>query len=322
MHLAADDDSGLNRSACGHLAVEVTAEAGRVTCRLCQRMMRKEREAIPDYVDDRWFMEQTRSPLPQSGLSKHQARVWQHALDGCARAVVDAAERRAQLRPPRSAPFSSVSEAIARMVVTRLDGYTETSVGDPERIRKMTGQLGSTPSVGLRASRAEGQADLAIEAGRALEHAFEADWTVPPVRAELCREMMVLRFAGGRDHEQVAEDMLRLRGLEVTAKHVAQITRAGFRRCWEWMVERGLIATASGRVVEVDEMKESSCAATDADLSGWDEIATFLGESRSTAIRWAQTKEMPVRKIFGRTEASSAELREWRARQTVRPPAK
>jgi hypothetical protein len=321
----ADTSSELSRGVCGFFAVECTDEPGRVTCRVCLRRMHAEREAIPEYVDDRWFIEQTQKPLRMSNLTAKEARVWRYALDGCARIIT---ETSADDRPRigimgTRAPFASVSDAFARLVMTRLDGYADTSAGDPDRIKRLTGQLGGfSAPVGAVTSKAQGQAEMAAEAQRALDHAYRRPWDSPPVAAQSCREMLLLKLVGGRTDAEIAGDMLE-RDVAVKAGDVRRITRWGFAQAWEWLMGRGLIPSPDGRVVrvdcEVDAVTKSQC--TDADLFGWDEIATFLGQSKAAAQKWAREDAMPIRRFKGRVEAKSDELRAWRERQTVRPPS-
>lgn len=329
VHLADPTSTALDlrHAVCGHFAVNTTNDPGRVTCRLCMRVMKREREAIPEYVDDRWFLEQTQKPLPMANLTRAQQLLWRHVFEGCAR-VISESEERVALAPASGvrAPFSSVSDALCKLVVTRLDGYASPSVGDPDRIKRLTSAKGEyAPPVGAFTSRAQGQAELAAEAYRALAHAYPGPWLAPSVTVDSCRQILILRIVGGRTRPEIAHDFLETRGIALSQKTVGRITSFGFGRMFEWLTERGLIPAASGRVVRPEDSEGESVAVkqcTDSDLFGWDEIAEFMDESLSTVQAWARDRGMPVRRFMGRrVEATREELRAWRARHTERPPA-
>lgn len=327
VHLADPSTSGalVPFSLCRFPAVAVTDDPGRVTCKLCARAMRKERESIPDYIDDRWFIEQTRKPLPIGNLTRAQHALWRHVFDGCARLITESAEdpRRDPSRGPR-APFASVSDAFAKLVVTRLDGYAQASVGDPDRLKRIHDQVEFAPAPGLMTTRAQGQAELAAEAHRALAHAFDRDWDVPPVRADHCREMLILRLVGDRSDEDIVTAMLETRDVAVTVKTVQRINRYGFARAWEWLVGRGLIPNPAGRVLRSGDSHEDDMgnkALTDADLVGWKEIADALGVSETTAQEWARSHGLPVARFMGKVEARTSDLKAWRDARTEKPSA-
>ena len=306
MHFDSTPPDAIGRHGlCGYVICETTHAEADVTCKLCRRHLKAEREAIPDYVDERWFIEKTRKPLPMSNMTRADAQLWRYVVEGMARIVSGEDHRVARPTGPR-APFVSLGHALAAYIHTRVHGYSGRSVADPDRLQRWAGLLGSPSTTRVtptEVAEADRSATIESVARRTSAGLASEEW---PARRIM--EAVLRRYVARQRPTLIAEDM------GATGKAIGRITRQWESAAWEEMVRIGLIEDARGCVQGEDEMRFNDC-----DLEGWDEIAEFVDCDPRTCRRYAEKHAMPVYQnaVTKRVQAKSAELRTWMAAQRL-----
>lgn len=329
VHFDASDPGAFSpRGICGWPVPKTTLERSQVTCLMCTRRLkaRDEEDRRSSYVSHASFLEATIEPLTRTGTKSRRAALF-YALSSYADAVI--ANDSAQRHPVRrTTAYASTRHALAELVRVRLDGYGQRSLSDPNRLEALTGALGASSSVGTPDDRAARQADNLVHVDQALTAAYTKPWDgIAPLTPGWCRFVLLVRHVAKKTGIETAEIVAELleegdRAL-ATPSLVARIARHGYDSVSKALTSRQLVepeaegtgdrrgeggASLSGEDEMAGEAKHG-------DLHGWTAIADFLGVDERTARRY-EAEGMPTHRFRGRVEASSLEIRAWRAGQT------
>jgi hypothetical protein len=252
---------------------------------------------------DSEFIDATKQPLPVRGMTRRTAKLWSHALHEMAAVVTGDRKMRA---PRRAERFASTRDAVRAWLGNRQDGYGLTALSDPDRLRRLC-FLGPTPA-GASAGRWTDEADALHEVTKALRFAQET-FRDASGRLDGLNAVEALAWREeGLTRADTAGRWLERQGVVVSEKRVGAVLWQAHSLAYESLRGAGVVPREALKMVGV--------AKAGGDLRGWKAIADFLDVSERTARRWAQVAGLPFYEVFGRVEAKSAELAEWRDEQT------
>ena len=209
-------------------------------------------------------------------------------------------------------PFGGPEDAIRKVRLYQLDGPRGLSIGDPDRLEKITSGLsmGSESSSGDTSHRHMfGLVDAVLAVARAYPErvviASSRDLSIP---ASAARMLLLMRYAGGRTMRgmkvaDMVEPVSRALSEPLSEAQIRNVTTTGLKAVYQYLVVRELVPKRESK----DDMRE----AIPWDLDGWDAIAESLGVSPMTAKRYREKFGMPVYKLGQRIGASRDEIRAW-----------
>ncbi len=343
VHWADGEPGETPRSLCRLVGVDLTDDRGRLTCRVCTRLLkeRERREVRDSYASNERYIAETQFPLSPRITTRLRRTLWTEAYSGIADAVrpctcepgagirredglpapplcpvhaVIGTQRSSPralgaVREKRTTPYASARQALVDLHRVRADGYEHPSLSDPDRMARLMETLSGGSGPKGQPPRVTQTAEQIAEIERCLADVYvRPPGGHPELTPAICRVVLFAKAALGLSREDIAAQLTDRLGTPVSAWAVGRVARTGERLLERLLAARELVPQPEGPGEAEDHQEDDM---TKYDLSGWDGIARFLGCSQTTAQRYARELGMPVYTRGRSVCAVGSEVRAW-----------